>query len=159
MRKRERFSDNGDDPQMADDLHTEEAADLEATEPGLRAAIQNLADGVTGLVRDQFELLRVETKREATRAGSTGGRLAASAVVGVLGYAFSLLALVLGVGWASGVGAMAICAGVIGGLHLIGGLIGARYYLRQFEKQRDRIEQKTRTHTKAERWQKNNQEK
>lgn len=144
---------------MADDVQTEETADLEATEAGLAEAIRNLADGVTGLVRDQFELLRVETKREATRAGRTGGKLAAAAVVAFLGYGFTLLALIVGVGWAFGLGAMAFCAAAVGGVHLLGGLYALRFYLDKFGEQRDRLERKTRTHTKAERWEKKNREK
>lgn len=144
---------------MAEDAQTEESAEFEEGEAGLGAAFRDLTDGISGLVRNQFELIRIETKHEASEAGSTAGKLAGSAIIAFLGYGFLLLALVFSVGWwGYGLDGMALFAGIVGALHLIGGLLGVRAYLAKFGAQQERLEKMTRTRTEAEKWQEKNPE-
>jgi len=139
---------------MTDDADPDRRTELPPREAGISGALRELTDGVTDLVRSQFELLRLETKREATEAGSTAGKLAASAVVALFGYGLLLIAFVLGVGWwGYGPAGMAVCAATLGGLHVVGGLIGIRIYLAEFDEQDRRLEQKT--SSEAEKWENN----
>lgn len=144
---------------MAEDIQTEESAELEDREAGLAGALKNLADGLSGLVRNQFELIRIEAKHEATEAGTLAGKLTGSAIVALLGYGFLLMALVFGVGWLGyGVGAMALCATLVGLAHLIAGLVGIRTFLAKFEQQQERLEQMTRKRNEADKWQETSRE-
>ena len=124
----------------------------EAKAPGLVPAIQNLTDGVSNLIRSQFELLRIEAKREVTEAGRRGSSLLLWSGVALLGYGMLLFSAVLLVGWAFGIGGMAIASLVLGLAHMLVGLLLSIRRLQGFEEQHDRLEQKTRSLTGTDQW-------
>lgn len=128
---------------------TDEQPRPEEAAEGLVPTIRNLTDGVTDLIRYQFQLLRLEAKREATDAGRRGGLLAAFGGILLVGYGLFMVGLVLIGGWLWGVGGGAITALVLGGLHLLIGGIGAWRSIQGFREQEQRIERKTQNFTES----------
>lgn len=111
-----------------------------AREQGIAAALRDLTDGVTDLVRYQAELIRVEARRETSEAGARGAKLLMFAGVAAVGYlllnaallslAFAVFGTIIGV----------IVAAVLAIGHLGLGGLGIWRQLRGFEKQRERLE-------------------
>jgi len=110
---------------------------------GLIPAIRELTDGITDLVRYQFQLLRLEAKREATDAGKNGGLLAAYGGVALIGYTLVLVGLILGGGWLWGTGGAALVAFGLGAAHLLIGGVQSMRRINDFQDQKRRIEQKS----------------
>lgn len=122
------------------------------TEKGLVAAVRNLTDGVTDLVQSQFELLRLEVKREASEAGRRGGSLLLYSGIALVGYVLLNFAAVLFAGGVFGLWGMAITALALGVVHLA---VGLGYVLRDLDaiqEQRERLERKTRSLTGKQSW-------
>ena len=121
---------------------TDEPID-QRTDRGLGVAVRNLTDGVTDLVRCQFQMLRIETKREATEAGKRGGMMAAVGGIALVGYGLLMVGLVLVGGWIWGIGGAAVTALVLGAVHVLIGAVGAWRGIEGFREQEQRIEEKT----------------
>lgn len=87
---------------------------------GFQTAIEDLTDGLSRLVRQHFELARVEIRREAKDVGTNVGALLAFAALGLVGYLLLNVAIILVFGaFVGGMVAMAITAIVLALLHLV----------------------------------------
>lgn len=125
---------------------------------GLVPAIQNLTDGVSDLVRSQFELIRLEVKNEATEAGRRGGSLLLYTGIALLGYGLLNLALILVAGWFFGITGMTLAALGLGLAHLGFGVVQSMRHIEEFQEQHERLERKTRSLTGKQPWLEENPE-
>ena len=111
---------------------------------GLVSAIQRLTDGVTNLVRNQVELVRIEFRREATEAGQRSGALLLFAGLALLGYGLVNLSVIFLAGWLLGFAGMTLASLLLGVVHLGVGYTHAREHVEGFQAQQERLEHKTR---------------
>ena len=86
-----------------------------ARDTGFNAAIDNLTEGLSRLVRKHFELARTEVRQEVSEISHYVGLLAVLAGVGLVGYGLLNLAIILFAAW---LGDVAVTAFVALGLAL-----------------------------------------
>ncbi len=94
---------------------------------GFQAAIDELTDGLSRLVRQHFELARTEVREEARQYSRYAAILTAATATLFMGYVMVHLAIILVALWIGGMAAMAITAIVLAILNITGGLFAARY--------------------------------
>ncbi len=115
---------------------------------GLAAALRNLTEGLSDLVRQHLTWLRLELQREASEAGRHGGYLAVFGAIAVLGYLWLSVTLVLLVGAvvgaiftpSSGLLGMGVATFVLGFVHLGVGGYYARTQLEALQEQQRRLQ-------------------
>jgi uncharacterized membrane protein YqjE len=127
---------------------------------GLGAAFQNLAEGLSSLVRDHVAWLRLELQREASEAGRRSGQLVLFAGIALVGYVWLNLTLVLLVGTVmgalfgpvTGLLGMSIAMGLLGFVHVGFGLYRAHDHLEALQDQRRRLLDMTDPLIESESW-------
>ena len=101
-----------------------------------QAAIDELTDGLSQLVRQHFELARSEVRREAQNIADISSDIAIYALlgaIGAVGYLLLNVAIILVALWLGSVAAMAITALVLAVLQLSIGGIGVAMAVRRFK--------------------------
>lgn len=103
---------------------------------GFQAAIEDLTDGLSRLVRQHFDLARAEVRQEATEMSLFARAAAICVGLFLVGYVLLLVAIILTAAWLGGVGPMAITAIILALAHL-GGAAIAYWRLDIHKKQSD----------------------
>lgn len=101
-----------------------------------QAAIDELTDGLSQLVRQHFELARSEVRREAQNIADISSDIAVYALlgaIGAVGYLILNVAVILVALWLGNVAAMAITALVLAVLQLGIGGFGIAMAVRRFQ--------------------------
>lgn len=90
------------------------------TNGGIQAALENLTDGLSRLVRQHLELAKIEARHEAKVVGQNVAVLAIFSAIALLGYGLLNLAIILTALWLGSVAAMAITSIIVAVLNLGG---------------------------------------
>lgn len=101
---------------------------------GFQTAIEDLTDGLSRLVRQHFELARIEVRSEAKEVSRDVAIIVAAAAIALIGYIFLNLAIILTALWLGSVAAMAITSIIIAALHIIAAVLGVTIAIRRLKK-------------------------
>lgn len=85
---------------------------------GIQAALENLTDGLSRLVRQHLELAKIEAKMEAKIVGRNAAVLVVCGALLLLGYGLLNLAIILTALWLGSIAAMAITSIILAVLNL-----------------------------------------
>ena len=122
------------------------------TRNGFQGAIEELTDGLSGLVRQHFELARTEVKEEAKEYSRYGAVLGLAAALLFMGYAMGNVAVILVALWLGGVGAMAITSIVLTVLNMAAGALGGWYGWRHLREADVELSQTTEELQRDKKW-------